>query len=96
MHGKLLKVNSAEIKRLAAEEQQRAAKRDKQLGSGAASGAAATGSGNLLNKMKSQPAKVPKSCSFWNLGSCKFGNDCSFKHVCWKCGGDPKWVNQHA
>ena len=79
-----------------AESEERArAKRARQAqGGGAGTGRPNTES--AMDRMRRKPQKVPKTCSFYNIGTCKNGSNCRFQHVCWECGGNHTWLSTHA
>ena len=53
------------------------------------------GKGNEMRRMCSTAAKTPRTCKFSNVNACT-SQGCTFKHVCWVCGGKHSWIDNHA
>ena len=90
--------------------QAEAAKRAKQgndghQGSGRRGGKG-SGKGSMDNKSQSERIDAMKArratphtegtCLFFNVGACKSGEQCRYKHRCWLCGGQHTWMERHA
>ena len=41
------------------------------------------------------PPAGAKRCKYYNLSCGCVVDNCHFKHVCWTCGKNHKWVDQH-
>ena len=44
---------------------------------------------------KEGSAKISGTCRFYNHSCGCTREGCSFKHVCWVCGGQHRWIDRH-
>ena len=48
----------------------------------------------VMKQQKPHPL-MPGTCMFWNVHTCK-AKKCNFKHICWVCGKNHTWADNHA